>query len=183
VNTDLYNPPAFQIHNHAILYEFIRIHPFATIISQGGETLRISHIPILIEEGGAPEPLLIGHIARRNPQCESLRRCQEVLLLFIGPNTYISPSWYEDQSAIPTINYIAVHVNDRVRPIHDKKRTLHHLQALVQYYEGSGADHWSMSLLSKEFVADSLEEIMAFEVAVTRMEGKFKLSQNRELVD
>jgi transcriptional regulator len=134
-------------------------------------------------ESDSPHLKLIGHIVRKDPQCENFRHCHQVLLIFQGPTAYVSPSLYEDPVSIPTINYIVVHVTGSSKPIDDPSHTLEHLKALVQHYEELGTDRWSMSHLPQEFVTDMLGKIMAFEVTVTDVKGKFKLSQNRNEVD
>ncbi len=158
------------------------MHPLATVISQAGQTLNVSHMPILIESD-SPQLKLVGHIVRKDPQYHNLRHCYQVLIIFHGPTAYVSPSLYEDPISIPTINYIAVHATGTSRPIDDPERTLAHLKALVQHYERIGMNRWSMSDLPQEFVMDMLGKIIAFEVAVTSIQGKFKLSQNRNEVE
>jgi transcriptional regulator len=178
----LYNPSPFHERDYSIVREFIQAHPFATVISQNDEGLIVSHIPMLIEPGS--EPLqLVGHVARKNPHGESLRQCNPVLVIFGGPNSYVSPSLYEDPVAIPTINYIALHVRGKPRPIDDPSRTLQHLETLIQHYEGSDNGRWDISLLPREFVTKALYGIVAFEVTATSIEGKFKLSQNKSETD
>jgi transcriptional regulator len=182
LKSSLYNPTPFLEQRPSVLHEFIRMHPLATVISQAGETLNVSHMPILIESD-SPQLKLVGHIVRKDPQYQNLRHCYQVLMIFQGPAAYVSPSLYEDPISIPTINYIAVHATGTSRPIDDPERTLAHLKALVQHYERVGMNRWSMSDLPQEFVMDMLDKIMAFEVAVTSIQGKFKLSQNRNEVD
>jgi transcriptional regulator len=135
------------------------MHPLATVISQNGETFNVSHMPVLIESD-SPQLKLVGHIVRKDPQYQNLRHCYQVLLIFQGPTAYVSPSLYEDPFSIPTINYIVVHATGSSKPIDDPSRTLTHLN-----------------------VTDMLSKIMAFEVTVTGIQGKFKLSQNRNEVD
>jgi transcriptional regulator len=178
----LYTPASFQEQRPSVLHEFIRMHPLATVISQDAETLKVSHMPVLIGSD-SPQLKLVGHIVRKDPQCESLLQRQQILLIFQGPSAYVTPSLYEDPVSIPTINYIAVHAKGDSRAVDNPSCTLEHLKALVQHYEGTASGSWSMSHLPEEFVTDMLGKVMAFEVTVTAIQGKFKLSQNRTAVD
>jgi len=182
LESSLYNPAPFKEQRPSVLHEFVRMHPLATVISQNGETFNVSHMPVLIESD-SPQLKLVGHIVRKDPQYQNLRHCYQVLLIFQGPAAYVSPSLYEDPISIPTINYIVVHATGSSKPIDDPSRTLAHLKALVQHYERLGTNRWLMSDLPQQFVTDMLGKIMAFEVTVTGIQGKFKLSQNRNEVD
>lgn len=173
----MYVPEPFAVRDEAKLRRFVQENPFATLVCAGGGALSASHIPLLIDHPEGPPARLIGHLARANPQWEDLER-GEILLIFHGPHAYISPFWYERQEAVPTWNYAAVHIRGRARLVHDLNRAREMVEALTAQFERERLaalhERWSPAFLEK-----MLKGIVAFEIEVTRLEGKFKLGQNR----
>jgi predicted FMN-binding regulatory protein PaiB len=108
-----YLPSAFHETRPDVLEAFIRKHSFATLISNGADGIAVSHLPMLLERDAAGQRMLVGHLARANPQWRDLTK--DVLVIFSGPHTYISPRWYETQVAVPTWNYTTVYVRGRAR--------------------------------------------------------------------
>ncbi len=178
----MYIPPAFKIDDDRKLAKFIGQHSFATVITQDGGTPGApfaSQIPILFDPDPVGTGRLLGHVARANPQWNHFENSsQEVLVIFHGPHAYISPRWYETGPAVPTWNYAAVHVYGRASLIADDLRLKDLVMRMVRFYEGDGPDAWRGDL-PDEYMAKMLKGIAGFEIAITRMEGKFKLSQNR----
>jgi transcriptional regulator len=176
----MYVPAHFKVDDPATLSSFIEENAFATVITHFEGTPLASHLPMLLESA---EPMrLLGHMAQANPQWRHFADRTEVLLIFHGPHAYVSPFWYEAREAVPTWNYAAVHAHGRVRIIEDPPRAREIVERLTRYYEGERAAEL-LGRWSPAFVEKMLKGIVAFEVDVTRLEGKFKLGQNRSAAD
>lgn len=173
----LYVPPAFRVEQRSALVDFIERNAFGTLVSSGPAGLQVSHVPFLVEAQGEALTLLT-HFARGNPQARSLEGAEHVLAIFQGPHGYVSPTWYENHPAVPTWNYTVVHASGRARPIGDARlRSL--LARLAAKYEAGSAEPWRMEDLDPDYVAKMMNAICGFEIEVAKLEGKFKLSQNR----
>jgi transcriptional regulator len=178
----VYLPPAFTETRPAVLIAHIEQHDFGLLVSHGIVGLVASHIPFLVEHDGE-ELHLLCHLARPNPQVEELRQGGEVLAIFSGPHAYVSPSWYADGPSVPTWNYIDVHAYGMVRLIEDGDWLRRLLHRLSERHEAGGQDAWRMQDLPEPYLQGMLKGIIGLDIAVTRLEGKFKLSQNRPAVD
>ena len=173
----LYIPPAFRIDDPRTLLEFVRANAFGTLVSSGEAGLHVSHIPFIaeIEEG---RMRLLGHVARNNPHWEALEGARHLVAIFEGPHGYISPSWYSQHPSVPTWNYSVVHAHGKARLTDEAE--LHDLVTrLAAIYEAGSAKPWRLSDQPAAYVSGMLANIVGFEIAVERLEGKFKLSQNR----
>ena len=178
----VYLPPAFTEARPEILVEHIERYDFALLVTHGAEGLVASHIPFLIERDG--ERLhLHGHLARPNPQVSDLARGGEVLAIFHGPHAYISPNWYATGPSVPTWNYVDVHAYGTVQLVEDDKWLRRFLVRLSERHEACNPVAWRMQDLPEAYVGTMLKGIIGFEIAVTRLEGKYKLSQNRPAAD
>jgi transcriptional regulator len=181
----VYIPSAFAETRPEVLGDFLRQHSFGTLVTSDPEAgLCASHLPFLFTEahnGGHAK--LVAHVARQNDQWRALRPDTEVLVIFQGPHAYVSPRWYEATPAVPTWNYTAVHAYGRPRLIEDPPKVRKVLSDMVIAYEGTGETAWSDSELPHEFVEKMASAVVAFSIDVTRMEGQFKLSQNRSAAD
>jgi len=181
----VYIPKCFAETRADLLAEFIRRHSFGTLITNdrsGG--LCATHLPFLFREAGTDgRTSLISHMAQQNDQWKSLRPETEVLAIFQGPHAYVSPRFYVSKLAVPTWNYTAVHVYGRPRIIDDATQVRQILGDLVTAYEGTGESAWRLSDLPEDFIEKMSRSIVAFAIDVTRMEGKFKLNQNRSEED
>ena len=178
----VYLPPAFTEARPEILVEHIERYDFALLVTHGAEGLVASHIPFLIERDG--EQLhLQGHLARPNPQVSDLARGGEVLAIFHGPHAYISPNWYATGPSVPTWNYVDVHAYGTVQLVEDDKWLRRFLVRLSERHEACNPVAWRMQDLPDAYVETMLKGIIGFEIAVTRLEGKYKLSQNRPAAD
>jgi len=178
----VYLPPAFTEARPAVLVAHIEQHDFGLLVSHRATGLVASHIPFLVERRDG-ELHLIGHLARPNPQVRDLADGGEVLAVFSGPHAYISPSWYADGPSVPTWNYVDVHAYGTVRLIEDAdwlRRLLHHLS---DRHEAGNPAPWRMQDLPEAYLEGMLKGIIGLDITVTRLEGKFKLSQNRPAVD
>ena len=141
-----------------------------------------SHIPFLVEHHGE-ELHLLCHLARPNPQVEDLSHGEEVLTIFSGPHAYVSPSWYAAGPAVPTWNYVDVHAYGTVRLVEDGDWLRRLLLRLSDRHEAGSPAPWRMQDLPEPYLQGMLKGIIGFDIAVTRLEGKYKLSQNRPAVD
>jgi transcriptional regulator len=178
----VYLPPAFTEARPAVLEAHIEQHDFAMLVSYGAEGLTASHIPFVLDRDG-DQLHLLGHLARPNPQVEDLGRGGEVLTIFSGPHAYISPRWYSGGPAVPTWNYIDVHAYGPVRLVEDGDWLRRLLSRLSERHEAGNPAPWRMQDLPDAYLSGMLAGIIGFDIAVTRLEGKYKLSQNRPAAD
>lgn len=171
----MYNPSAFTVTDPARLHAFIDQNGFATLVSSGRERFVASHLPLLLDRAAGPQGQLLGHMARANPQWRDVEG--EVLAIFQGPHTYISPSWYEEDGTVPTWNYVAVHAYGTFQVIDERAPLIDLLHRLVDQYESPRARPWLFDD-SAGHVEKMLQAIVGFRIEITRLEGKWKLSQN-----
>jgi len=177
----MYSPAHFKIEDRGTLLAFMRRHSFAGIVTHDGAVPHATHMPVLVREDGG-SLALVTHMARANPQWRHFENGQEVLVMFTGPHAYVSPSWYATQPAVPTWNYTAVHAYGRPRIVDDPARFAAMLRELIEFYESSRAERWPGEM-PEEFRDRLMAGIVGIEIEVTRIEGKFKLSQNRSDAD
>lgn len=178
----MYIPPAFQIDDPDKLAEFVQRHSFATLITYDETAPFASHLPMLYRPDTGSHGTLVFHMARANPQWQHFASGCEVLAIFHGPHGYISPSWYQTDLAVPTWNYATVHAYGVPVLIHEPERVASLLNEMISTYEASFAQPWR-GALPAEFLDKLMQGIVAFELPITRIEGKFKLSQNRPAAD
>lgn len=174
----MYIPPHFREESPGVLHEIIRRYSFATLISQNDGLLIASQLPFLFDPD---RNVLRSHMARPNPQWHQLEE-REVLVIFQGPHAYVTPSWYTPILAVPTWNYVTAHVYGTARLIEDKPGLQAIVTDTVLQYESDQEHPWVMSPPG-EFMEKMLNGIMGFEIAITRIEGTLKLSQNRSAGD
>jgi transcriptional regulator len=151
---------------------------FATLVTAQDGCPTATHLPFLVYPEAGDQGCLVGHMARANAQWEGFAHGQEALVIFQGHHAYISPSWYELHPSVPTWNYAVVHAYGVPQVITDEDRVRRVLRALVDKHEGVFAKPWTMDLPA-EYVGKMIHGIVAFEIPIARLEGKFKLSQNR----
>ena len=176
----MYIPNANRVDEQAPLLAFMRAHSFATLVSHVEGQLFASHVPLtMVEE--AETIILHGHLAKANPQWQELATQQEVLVIFQGPHAYISPRHYAKWESVPTWNYIAVHAYGSAQLVTDEGGKLASLARLIAATEPSHQQQWDSQ--SEQFQRGMLNGIVAFEIVVSRLEGKYKLSQNRPIGD
>ena len=172
----MYIPKLYREEDRIKILEFIRQNDFATLVTYDSEKPIASHLLMgILEEG---EKLFVnGHMSRANPQWKTFENNTEVLVIFQGPHTYISPTWYNHIN-VPTWNYQSVHVYGKPRIITDYNETYELLKRLIDRYESTS--HYQLESLPKDFVEKEIKGIVAFQIEVTRIEGNYKLSQNRK---
>jgi transcriptional regulator len=178
----MYIPKAFQVSDHSVLGEFIEHHSFATLVSMVDGKPFATHLPLLFDRTRSAQGALLGHVARANPQWRVFDGQQETLAIFQGPHAYVSPSWYATSPAVPTWNYTAVHVYGVPQVIDDEQAFSSLLDRLIAYYEAGMPQPWP-GILPADFRATLMQGIVGFVMPIDRIEGKFKLSQNRSRAD
>lgn len=174
----LYMPPHFRVEDADALFDFMRRHAFVTLASSSAEGLQVSHVPVVPERDADGSLRLLGHVARANPHWQSLEGASDVLAIFHGPHAYVSPGWYVNHPAVPTWNYAVVHARGPAR-LMDEAELHELLHELSARYEIGREKPWRLGEQPAPFVHGMLAQIVGFEMRVERLEGKFKLSQNR----
>lgn len=174
----MYISAAFRIEDKLKLASFIQEHPFAMLITHDGAAPFASHLPMLLRQEDGVHGMLFSHMARANSQWKHFHSGAEVLAIFHGPHAYISPAWYEATPAVPTWNYAAVHVYGIPKMIEDHHRIVSLLGETVSAFDATGNDQ-----IPAEYRDKMIQGIVAFELCITRIEGKFKLNQNRSVED
>ncbi|ADC51707.1 transcriptional repressor of sporulation and degradative enzyme production [Alkalihalophilus pseudofirmus OF4] len=169
----MYIPKAFKLNDQAVIEKIINENGFATLFSQHKGRPAATHLPLILDR---ERHYLYGHFARPNSQWKDIEG-QTVLMVFQGPHSYISPTWYETETAVPTWNYLSVHVYGSVELIDDEKSTLASLCELIEKYEGPDSTY-NLNEVDADYIAGLTKGIQAFRIRITEMEGKAKLSQN-----
>jgi transcriptional regulator len=178
----VYTPTSFEARNRAAIARLLHDYPFATLITPGKTEPFISHVPLLFVPGCEPHGTLIGHVARANPHWQRAADGESVAI-FQGPHAYVTPSWYEHpERMVPTWNYAVAHAHGMLEIIEDPVETRRVLDALVQRFEHARPAPWSFAMATRQRDA-MVGAIVAFRLRVKRIEGKFKLSQNRSAED
>ena len=178
----VYLPPHFTETRPEMLTAHLELYDFALLVTHGPNGMVASHIPFLVERRGGVLHLL-GHLARPNPQVTDLSRGGEALAIFSGPHAYVSPRWYASAPAVPTWNYADVHAYGTATAIDDAEWLRGFLHRLAERHEAGSATPWRMEDQPAAYMSAMLKGIVGFDIAVTRLEGKFKLSQNRPVAD
>src|SRR3954471_9455929 len=171
----MYSPAYNQVENRAEMIEFMRANNFALLVTGTGGTLLGSHLPVLVHERDGKIALDM-HMARNNPQWKEFFD-DEVMVVFSGPHAYVSPRWYEEKERVPTWNYAAVHAYGIPKVIESREAKHASQRRLVAAMDPLWLPKFDA--LRPEYVKSMLEGIVNFEVAVTRIETRWKLSQNR----
>jgi transcriptional regulator len=178
----MYIPTFTAVTDPALLHDLMRRFSFATLVTTHEGRPTATHLPFLVNPEDGALGTLVAHMARANPQWRGFADGNEALVIFQGPHTYISPSWYEETVSVPTWNYAVAHAYGVPRLITDAGRVREALRSLVDTHEEGFEKPWAMDL-PEDYLQRQLRAIVAFEVPITRLEGKFKLSQNRSTED
>lgn len=181
----MYLPKHFAEPRIDVLHEAIRRGGLATLVSMTKDGLIASHAPLLLDPEPAPYGTLIGHLARPNPQARGA--IGDALVIFRGPDAYISPSWYptkqETGKVVPTWNYVAIHASGPLEFFNDPDRLLDVVTRLTNREEASRAEPWAVSDAPAGYVQAMLKGIVGFSMRITKLEGKWKMNQNRPPAD
>jgi transcriptional regulator len=182
----MYIPNANREDRLSVLHELMVDQPFASLITVGSSGLFASHIPMVLEQNGA-KGLLRGHLSRANTQWRDYSSSIEALAIFSGPQHYITPSWYPEKQetgkVVPTWNYVVVHAYGYLKVIEDGDWLMAHLRQLTNIHEAASPVPWQVGDAPADYVASQLKGIVGLEMAIERLEGKWKVSQNRSEQD
>ncbi len=181
----MYTPAHFHSDNRVRITSVIRANSFATLTTSGPRGLTTTHLPFLYDPAEGPHGRLFAHLARANPQWQDFASGNEALVVFQGEHGYISPTWYSTYPAtphVPTWNYEAIHAYGVPAVLADERRTVELLESTVRSYEAAGSPYSTLKQ-PEEFIGRMVKAIVAFEIPITRLEAKFKLSQNRTKED
>ena len=183
----MYLPKEFTETRVPVLHDAIRQAKLGTLVTLGVAGLEASHVPMLIDPEPAPYGTLMGHIARTNPQWRRPTAGVQALAMFLGPNAYISPAWYATKrqtgKVVPTWNYVAIHAYGEVRFFEDAERLLRLVTRLTETHEAGRPEPWAVSDAPASYIQTMLKGIVGFELPIVRLEGKWKMSQNRPAED
>ena len=183
----MYLPKHFEETRVQTLHELIRAHPLGALVVLTSRGLAANHIPFEVEPDPAPFGTLRGHIARANPLWRDFSPDVEALAIFQGPGTYISPSWYqtkrETAKVVPTWNYAVVHAHGAVRFIVDRAWLRGFVEKLTSRHEAGRREPWKVTDAPADYIDKQLGAIIGIEIPITRLVGKWKVSQNRPTQD
>ncbi|MEP3112460.1 FMN-binding negative transcriptional regulator [Nisaea sp.] len=183
----MYTPPHFREDDVALLHETIRRIAFGTLVTLGPDGLVASHVPMLLDADKGERGTLTGHLAKANIQTRTEATEIEALAIFQGPEAYITPNWYatkqEHGKVVPTWNYVAVHTYGPISFFEDAERLREQVSRLTDRHEAANSEPWALNDAPEKFVRGQLKGIIGFEIPITRMDGKWKLSQNRPAAD
>ncbi|MCJ2143638.1 FMN-binding negative transcriptional regulator [Methylobacterium sp. E-066] len=182
----MYQPPNFRDDTLAAQHGLIRAHPLGLLITGGADGLVANPVPFLLDEA-SPHGTLRAHLARANPQWQALAEAEECLVVFQGPQGYVTPDWYvskrEHGRVVPTWNYATVHAWGRPRVIEDVDWLRRQIADLTALREAPRATPWAVDDAPAPFVAAQARAIVGIEIPITRIEGKWKMSKNRPEAD
>jgi transcriptional regulator len=183
----MYIPSSNAEHRPDVMFDFIEAHPLGALVTASAEGLFATHLPLLVDRTRGPSGVLEGHVARANPHHRRLPLTAEAMVIFAGPEAYVTPAWYaskaEHGKVVPTWNYVAVHAYGTLRFVEDAEWLHAHLGRLTQRHEGAREAPWSMADAPADYIAQLARAIVGVELTITRLEGKWKMSQNRPGAD
>lgn len=183
----MYNPPSFAERDVAVMQAFIEAHPLGALVTASPSGLFATHLPFVLDRERGSHGTLAGHIARANPHHELAAEGTEALVLFTGADSYVTPSLYASKAqhgkVVPTWNYVAVHAHGTLRYVREPAALRAHLERLTARHEASRPRPWSIDDTPDGYVDKLLGAIVGVEVEITRLDGKWKMSQNRPAED
>lgn len=183
----MYLPQQFRERRLAVLQEFIERHPLGMLVTAADSVPVAEHLPMLLLRERGLHGTLQGHVSRANPVWRASENASEVLVVFHGPNAYVSPSCYPtkmtDGKVVPTWNYAVVHARGRIRYFDEQARLRSLVSSMTEHFERARPEPWSVADAPGEFIQAMLGAIVGFEIEVTELAGKFKASQNRSAID
>jgi transcriptional regulator len=182
----MYLPEQFRVDDVAALHALMRARPFATLVSAGACGLMATHLPTVLKDDG-PHGTIECHVARANPHWREFAAGAEALLIFQGPEGYITPNWYaskpEHGKVVPTWNYAIVHASGCAQAMDDVAWLRRHVGELTAQQEAGEAKPWAVTDAPESFIAGMARAIVGIRLPIARLEGKWKMSQNREMKD
>jgi len=179
----MYIPRANEEKRVSVMQALIVSQPLGTLVTLGASGLVASHIPMILEDDGAEFGVLKGHVSRANAQWRDLVPTVDALAIFAGYQHYISPTWYpgtkEHGKEVPTWNYVVVHAYGPLKVIQDDHWLLANVEKLTNIHEAGSPVPWKVSDAPEDFIRSQLNSIVGLELSIQRLEGKWKVSQNR----
>ena len=183
----MYTPRIFRKDNTDDLHRMMHEIGAAAVVCDGPEGLIASHVPIELDPSIGQHGAIRFHFARDNDQVAAFEDGMDVLLIFQGPQSYITPSWYPSKKrtdeGVPTWNYVAIHASGTVKPLDKDEALFHHLKSMSDHFENEFEMPWSIEDAPSDYIKKLSRVIIGFEVEVTKLEGKWKMSQNRLMED
>lgn len=183
----MFQPPVFREERREVMYDLMRAHPFATLVSSALGHLSADHVPLVLYADGQQKAVLHGHIAVANPLFRETEGPIEIMAIFQGPQSYITPSWYrskkEHGKVVPTWNYVVVHARGTLRFIRETDWLLAHLNDLTNQHESHRETPWTVSDAPIDFISRQLKGLVGFEIEVGDLAGTWKVSQNKNAAD
>jgi transcriptional regulator len=183
----MYQPPHFREDRLEVQHALIRAHPLGLLVTNGRSGLIANPVPFTLDEAASPYGTLRAHLSRANPQWRDFDPEQEALVVFQGVETYITPSWYEAKrehgKVVPTWNYAIVQAYGRMRVMDDPAWLLKQITAMTSAQEAGRPEPWAVNDAPADFLASQMKGIVGLEIEITRIEGKWKVSQNRPEAD
>jgi transcriptional regulator len=183
----MYLPAHFQESRTEVLHQLIHDHPLGALVTLGADGLTANHIPFEVDPQPSPFGTLHGHVARANPVWRDFSRDVEALVVFQGPAAYVSPSWYptkqETGKVVPSYNYVVVHTRGTLRAIEDPVWLRALVERLTNRHEAGRRQPWKIGDAPEDFVENQLRAIVGIEIPITKLVGKWKVSQNRPAAD
>lgn len=174
----MYVPKYYKVDNPDEVKDFINANGFAMLVSQVDSRLWATHVPLILDADPHGKDILTGHLSRANRQWKKFHSEDEVLAVFLGPDAYISSSWYDHEN-VPTWNYIAVHVYGRIRIV-EGELLMEQLGKMVVKYEAGLENPVSLRTMSKDYLAQEIKGLVGIEIEITEIQAASKLSQNRD---
>jgi transcriptional regulator len=178
----MYNPRSYRNENLESLFALMRRYNFATLFTHRDGESFATHLPFLVDASRGPCGTLIAHMARANPHWKEFEGAAPSLVVFAGPHAYISPAWYHEQVTVPTWNYAVVHATGTPQLVEDNARLREMVMALVDNHEAPLGRPWDVRK-AEPTIDEELRAIIGFEIPIDRLEGKFKMNQNRSRED
>lgn len=183
----MYQPPHFREDRLDVQHALIRAHPLGLLVTSGKTGLMANPIPFVLDAAASPLGTLRAHLSRANPQWRDFDPAQEALVVFQGTETYITPSWYEAKrehgKVVPTWNYAIVQAYGPMRIMDDPAWLLKQVATMTSIQEAARPEPWAVGDAPADFLAAQLKGIVGVEIEITRIEGKWKVSQNRPEAD
>lgn len=179
----MYLPKHYEETDIKVLHQLARAHPFGALVTLTQNGLEANHIPFLLQSDPAPYGTLHGHIARANPLWRDVSPNVQALVIFQGPHTFVSPSWYpsknETAKVVPTWNYVVVHARGHIRVIDDPVWVRAHVEELTNRHEAERPAPWKVTDAPADYIEKMVGAIVGLEIPIAQLVGKWKVSQNR----
>jgi transcriptional regulator len=179
----MYIPKGFEVEDLDTLYDFMERHSFALLSGMMDGAPFATHLPLLVDRARGAKGTIVGHVARANPHGRTFDGKSTQLAIFAGPHAYVSPNWYASADKVPTWLYTAVHAYGAPRTLDDQAKVRALLERMVRLFEGDSDKAWKLASQREEYLAGMQRAIVAFEMPIERLEGKFKLNQIKSAAD